>query len=74
MKSKGLEKYQFVQHFSKLGKFVSTTYAYIKKNPLFLLFHELGKIENSSWSNIQKSQNLLIRKNLEVTKTQNTAI
>ena len=50
--------------FSELRK----TWKY-SKIPIFNLFHELGKIKNSSWKNILKFQFLIslrIGKNLEV--------
>ena len=46
--------------FSELAKIWKCKLGLYLKNLVFNLFHELGKIEKSSYSNIQKSQNLLV--------------
>ena len=46
--------------FSEFGKIWRCNLGLNVKNQSFHLFHELGKIEKSSKSNIQKFQNLLV--------------
>ena len=54
----------------RIGKNLEVQPTLILKKPLFHLFHGSGKIDKSSQSNIQKSQNLCIEKNVGVANTQ----
>ena len=57
---KGLQKSQFPNSLVNWEKFRSTAQACFQKNPIFHLYHKLGKTEKSSQSNILKSQNLFV--------------
>ena len=56
----GTSKAPISKVFSELGKIWKCNVGLYSKNIAFNLFPELWKNEKSSWSNIQKSQNLLV--------------
>ena len=75
MISRGRQKFQILQLFSKLGKIWECTLGlgFHKKNPIFHLFPKLEKIEKPIKSNIQKYQKLFLNgKNLELERRTNT--
>ena len=73
MKSMGVQKSQFLNSLSELGKIWKSSPGLYSKKSIFYLFQELGKIEKSNKSNIQKFQTLLSNgKSLEVQPKTNT--